>query len=105
MIKIVSPWFIRAFREGLTGKRINATTFIPFVVIFRSKELANNARTVNHEAIHGWQMLECLWVGMWILILWFGFTGRNPFEKEAHENASNIDYLKTRKLYAWRKYT
>lgn len=104
MIKIVSPWFIRNFRERFTKYRVVATTFLPFVVIFKSRYWANNADTVNHEAIHGRQMLECLVIGSMIMALWFKFTGNNPFEQEAHENAGNPNYLKTRKLYAWRKY-
>ena len=101
MIKIIWPWFIRAFRPYGT----NATTFIPFVVIFRNAWVANDAHIVNHEALHGYQMLECLWVGMWPIIIWYKFIGRqNPFEKEAYANQSNLNYLKTRRAYAWRNY-
>lgn len=98
MIKIISPWFIRAFRP----KGVNATTFIPFVVVFRTAELSENKEIVNHEAIHTRQMLELGWIGMWPIILWCKFQGKqNPFEKEAYAHQKNLDYLKTRKRYAW----
>lgn len=103
MIKIISPWFINTFRPNGT----NATTFLPFIVIFRTEKLANDRQIVNHEAIHGRQMIECLLIGSIVLVWWWSFFHggrRNPFEQEAYANQSNLDYLKTRKLYAWRKY-
>lgn len=99
MIKIVWPWFIKVARPD----GVRATTFLPFVVIFANKKFANDPIICNHELIHAHQMLECLLIGAMILRLWWGIKGikRNPFEQEAYANQENLDYLKTRKLYAW----
>lgn len=102
MIKIISPWFIKTFRP----KGVNATTFLPFVVIFKDAETARHPVICRHEAIHGRQMIECLLIGSMILVWWWNFFGKkpNPFEQEAYKNQYNLYYLKKRKLYAWRKY-
>lgn len=72
----------------------------------------------NHEHIHSKQMAEMLWV---FFYLWYGieyliilcFAKWNKqneryhdvsFEEEAHNNDSNLDYISTRKHYAWFKY-
>lgn len=99
MIKIIWPWFINTFRP----KGVVATTFLPFVVIFANRLYAEDRMICNHEAIHTRQMLECLLVGAIVLRLWWGFWGvkKNPFEREAYANEKNLNYLKTRKPYAW----
>tara|TARA_R110000796_G_scaffold68482_1_gene156954 strand:- start:220 stop:603 length:384 start_codon:yes stop_codon:yes gene_type:complete len=70
----------------------------------------------NHETIHFHQQLELLFVGQWFLYImcWLinmvkfrdGPTAyrMSPFEQEAYDNEANLEYLKTRKLWAWRKY-
>lgn len=75
-----------------------------------------NGRTMsdvdlNHERIHTAQMKEMLYVFfyLWYLIEWlielFHYRGKayhtNTFEREAHENDENLDYLRTRKRFAW----
>ena len=72
----------------------------------------------NHEHIHSKQMAEMLWI---FFYLWYGieyliilcFAKWNKqneryhdvsFEEEAHNKDSNLDYLSTRKHYAWFKY-
>lgn len=96
-------------------KSVRAISFGPFI-IFRDEETANDTRTNIHEMIHFLQQLELLFVGMWILYLYFYFKGRckgwshwwayrnNPFEKEAYDNEYDSAYLWQRKLYAWTKY-
>ena len=71
---------------------------------------------INHEKIHTDQMKYMLWIFfyLWYVIEWFlklfiywnSHTAyRNiSFEREAYANEDNLDYLKTRKLYAWWKY-
>lgn len=73
---------------------------------------------INHEKIHSAQMLETLWIGFYIwyiieyLCIWISkkYNKQNhryhdvSFEEEAHNNDTNLDYLKTRKYYAWLKY-
>lgn len=68
--------------------------------------------------IHSKQMAEMLWI---FFYLWYGieyliilcFAKWNKqneryhdvsFEEEAHNNDSNLDYISTRKHYAWFKY-
>lgn len=72
---------------------------------------------LNHEAIHSAQFKELLWIFYypiylieWLIRVLFSkdrFTYkayRNiSFEQEAYKNKDNLDYLKTRKLFAmWR---
>ena len=69
---------------------------------------------INHEEIHTKQMKELLYVGFYILYLFFWLRNlvkgdnkayRNiKFEKEAYSNENNLVYLSVRKKYAWRKY-
>jgi len=73
-------------------------------------------RTKNHETIHYRQQLEMLFVFQWVLYGLFHIVGlvryrngqdayyENPFEREAYNNDTNLDYLDSRKPYAWIKY-
>ena len=73
-------------------------------------------RTRNHETIHYHQQLELLFIGQWILYVFYWLKGlityrngeiayrQSPFEREAYDNDQNLDYLKTRKPFAWRHY-
>lgn len=59
--------------------------------------------TVNHEEIHYSQQKEWLFIGFFILyFIEFIFKGymNISFEREAYNNSSNLNYLKTRKHYA-----
>ena len=68
--------------------------------------------TLNHEKIHTAQIKEMLYVFfyVWYVIEWLirlpkGNAYRSiSFEREAYENDSDINYLKTRKRYAFLKY-
>lgn len=94
---------------------VRAMSLGPFI-IFRDKEARNNIRTNAHEMVHFFQQLEMLFVLMWILYILFyvvaRISGKNhrdayrsiPFEREAYENEENIQYVITRKSYAWIKY-
>lgn len=80
------------------------------LIFTRSKRLADPANwdpvDYNHEAIHSAQWKELLYI-FYIpaYILGWIFAGcnykKNVFEKEAYENEDNLDYLKTRKFWAW----
>ena len=73
-------------------------------------------RTKNHETIHYRQQLEMLFVFQWVLYGLFHIVGlvryrsgqdayyENPFEREAYNNDTNLNYLDSRKPYAWIKY-
>ena len=68
---------------------------------------------MNHERIHTAQQREMLFVFFYLayFLEWLvrlpmrGNAYRNiSFEREAYANQRNLDYLKHRKLYAWRNY-
>jgi len=73
-------------------------------------------QTKNHETIHFQQQLELLFVGQWFLYItmWFALLIKHrsaeiayyllPFELEAYENESNLEYCNTRKRFSWMKY-
>lgn len=80
------------------------------LVFTRSKRLSDkeNWKPVdyNHEAIHTAQWKELLYILYPIAyLLGYIFAGfdykKNVFEKEAYQNQENLDYLKTRKFWAW----
>ena len=88
---------------------IGAITLGPFV--FSRGEISD--QTKNHESIHWEQYKECLIVGFLVL---YGisyliniFKGRGGpwayrniwFEKEAYDNDENLDYIKSRRWFAW----
>ncbi|MCR4614187.1 MAG: hypothetical protein K5778_09310 [Bacteroidaceae bacterium] len=68
---------------------------------------------LNHERIHTAQMVELLVVGfyLWYLVEWgvLLMRFRNVmrayrnirFEREAYENERDMNYLKSRKFWAW----
>ena len=92
---------------------IRACTFGSFQIF--SDDGSNKIR-VNHENIHKAQYKE---VGFF-KALWIYWTEYRKlyekykdkvtanmlirFEQEAYSNAKNLDYLKTREAFAWRKY-
>lgn len=68
---------------------------------------------MNHERIHTAQQREMLFVFFYLayFIEWMmrlpmrGNAYRNiSFEREAYANQRDLDYLKHRRLYAWRHY-
>jgi len=68
-------------------------------------------RRVNHEKIHWKQQMEMLIIPfyLWYFIEWITrwfINGKQAymkllFEVEAYDNDDNLDYLKTRKRFAW----
>jgi hypothetical protein len=94
----------------INGFKVDGFTFFPFVFI--RKEASKFL--VNHEKIHLRQHLEMLIIffyliyGVHYLVLRFKNKHKDAyrkicFEQEAYTNQSNLEYLKTRKLYAWSK--
>ena len=76
-----------------------------------------NETTRRHETIHFRQWLELLIIGFAILYvgswIWLRFIRRYdgetayrmiPFEQEAYDNQHDVDYLSSRRLFAWAKY-
>ena len=84
---------------------IRALAFFPFIIIPKSTIIDDEL--INHERIHLRQQLELLIIPfyVWYLIaLWRkGYYGIS-FEREAHLNDGNLEYLKKRKPYSFIKY-
>jgi hypothetical protein len=84
-----------------------------FVFIWIWKLTKDEARLVRHEKIHFLQQVEMLFVFHWLLYLFFYFLSRsrghnhysayrhNPFEIEAYDNEHDLNYLTSRKTFAW----
>lgn len=69
--------------------------------------------TRNHERIHFWQQLECLFVFHWLIYLWYHWycwaydrKGHDtiPFELECEANETDMEYMERRPWFAWTRY-
>jgi hypothetical protein len=107
LIRFLVPWF-----PGITG-----LTLFPFIIL--SKEIRGTTEamiTINHEKIHIRQQVELLLV---VFALWYvasfiagrmrGMSWHEAyrniiFEREAFDRMYDMDYLKTRKIFAFLKY-
>lgn len=108
-IIVVSPRFTKLMSVVID---VYAITIFPFII---SKEKMNET-TLNHETIHIEQQKELLVLGFYPLYFFYYLLGyirykdkqqayyRIPFEQEAYENDQDLDYLKDRKAYSWRKF-
>lgn len=87
-----------------------------FIFIWISKLTKDEVKLVRHEKIHFLQQIELLFIFHWLLYAWFYVIARskghghyasyrhNPFELEAYAKECDVNYLKTRKLFAWINY-
>lgn len=95
--------------------KISGITLFPFILIQNPKDL-DNKTLINHEKIHLRQQVELLIIFFYILyvgefLLWYLIL-KNPykayrsisFEQEAYDNEENLNYLRKRKLWSFRKY-
>lgn len=93
-----------------------AMCIFPFIFV-RKDARRLTVNDINHEKIHGRQQIELLWIVffVWYMVEYivrliaYGFNQRKAyrnisFEQEAYSNESNLDYLRTRKHFAWLKY-
>lgn len=90
-------------------------TLYPFIFL-KQKELKNNSILLNHEKIHLKQQAELLIIFFYILygLEWFYKLAKYKskikayqnlsFEREAYHNETNLNYLKTRKTWAFLNY-
>lgn len=106
---LVIPLLLRFFGRGIVAMAI-----FPFILL-RDASLKENQVTINHERIHFKQQLELLVIPFYLL--YFGFYiylrlrglkhfeayYKIPFEEEAYQYESNLEYLNNRKSYAWLK--
>lgn len=108
---IYSNWICN-LASKINGFKVDGLEFVPFVIILRKD---SSLSLKNHETIHFWQQLECLFL-LWYLIYLFNYLilrlkykhyeayKKICFESEAYENERDLEYISKRKLYAWRKY-
>ena len=116
-IRARRPWMINnskipVFLSHFAPIEIWAVAFGPFVAC----RGVMSKTTEKHEIIHFQQQLELLFLPQWILYGAFWLIGlvkyrngrqayyENPFEREAYNNDTNLNYLDSRKPYAWIKY-
>ncbi|MDO5106130.1 hypothetical protein [Capnocytophaga sp.] len=98
--------------KWLVPRGYNAITLYPFILV-RERANCNSPLLINHERIHLRQQKELLVIGfyLWYLLdfLWKYIKYRNwdkayyniIFEREAYDNESDLEYLKTRKKFAY----
>ncbi len=102
-------------QKPLEKLKINGIALFPFIFI-RKPEDKENKILVNHEKIHLKQQLEMLIIFFYIFYLieyyYWVFKLKDPysayrrisFEREAYTNESDLNYLKKREFWAFRKY-
>ncbi|TPD65752.1 hypothetical protein [Flavobacterium microcysteis] len=107
MFLIVSRYLIPKGYRGIT--------LFPFVILRNPPDRANKV-LVNHEKIHIRQQLEFLIIPffLWYFIEYgirlIQYKNKNmayrniSFEREAYSNEFNLNYIKGRKLWGFRKY-
>ena len=103
---------VPVFLSKFSPIEISAITLGP--LIFSRNQMSD--RTKNHEKIHWEQYKETLILGFvflylaYYLIGWIKYKNRStayfkiPFEQEAYEYDSNLDYINSRKKYEWSKF-
>lgn len=87
-----------------------------FGILFVHKDAKMNDVVFNHEKIHTAQMIEMLFIVFYLwyvieylIVRFFHAKQINSyhdisFEEEANNNEGNLNYLSTRKHYAWMQY-
>ncbi|WP_415328445.1 hypothetical protein [Chryseobacterium sp. MMS23-Vi53] len=102
-------------QKPLKKLKINGIALFPFIFIRRLEDKENNV-LINHEKIHLRQQLEMLIIFFYIFYVieyyYWVFKLKNTdsayrrisFEREAYANESNLNYLKERKFWNFRKY-
>lgn len=85
-------------------------------MVFVRSGCAMSDKDINHEYIHWWQEKELLIIGFYLLYVleflirlikyrcWRNAYRSISFERECYENESNLDYIRSRKHYAWIKF-
>ena len=84
---------------------IRGLAFWPF--IFIASDTIIDDELINHERIHLRQQIEMLIIPfyIWYLIELYTKGYMNiSFEKEAYGNDHNLNYLKKRRIFSFRKY-
>ncbi|CDF80535.1 conserved hypothetical protein [Formosa agariphila KMM 3901] len=99
----------------ITPKGYQGITLYPFVFL-RDSKLKRNVVLINHERIHLKQQLELLilpfyiWYGIEFLFRLYQFKNWNSaynnisFEREAYTNEKDLNYLKSRPLFSFKRF-
>jgi hypothetical protein len=99
----------------LTPKGFRGITLFPFILLTDKKD-REDAVMINHEKIHIRQQLELLivpffiWYGTEFLLRWIQYKNKHQayrnisFEREAYSNERELQYLKSRSFWKFRKY-
>ena len=108
---IISPFLVRICSK-IFGFSCGAFTIFPFIFV-RDQEILNNKEYMNHERIHLWQYMETLVIGLIIIALceylyakmFLKMKALDAYyfmshEQEAHQNDTNMEYLKQRKIFS-----
>lgn len=95
--------------------KANGMALFPFILVKRQSD-KNNIALINHEKIHLKQQLELLILPFYFLYLVNYLVNllrfrqhhlaykKIIFEQEAYANDENLEYLKTRKIFAFFRY-
>jgi hypothetical protein len=79
---------------------LKGVTLFPLILVENKRDRV----LVNHEKIHYQQAKELWVIGFYLWYLWewirHGYK-KNMFEIEAYNNEKDLNYLKTRKKYAF----
>lgn len=119
-----APWLLNLISR-ITRTRYDGIT-LPFLIITRhcdadfrrasAPRQRSWAQLINHERIHAHQQIETLIVGFFVLYvfeyLWARVEGwshydayrRISFETEAYHHQHQLDYLATRKRFAFARH-
>jgi hypothetical protein len=95
--------FFGVFLGGMDG--VAAMAFYPFIICSSKTDIT--PQLINHERIHLRQQRELLIIPfyIWYLIAYYRKGYLNvSFEKEAYDNDLDLNYLKKRNIFAFRKY-
>lgn len=91
-----------------------AMTVLCWMVVRKDQANKLSPVVINHEHIHYAQERELWYIGFYILYAimfvanllvmwnWKRAYRRIPFEAEAYDNQSRLDYLQYRRRFAWR---
>lgn len=115
---IISYWWMKISSKLIGSDKVYSAQ-VPFglpLIVVRDEEVLDKEKTINHEKIH---IKQSLWLGVVLFMPLYLLNFlvnllvyRNAekayynvcFEREAYDNDQNLDYLETRKPYAWVKY-
>jgi hypothetical protein len=100
---------------NLPSLKVNGIALFPFVLV-KDKRLLKSKTFINHEHIHLRQQIELLVIPFYLFYLLNYFINRIYykshytaylnicFEREAHNNEGDLNYLKKRRFWEWLKY-